>query len=226
MVLAFDIYGTLFDTRGVSRALQACVGERAAEVAHRWRDKQLEYSFRRGLMRQYRDFTTCTREALDYVCRSLNLSLDEAARQALLAAYETLPAFADVEPALQALQEQRVQMYAFSNGPAASVERLLDGAGLAEYFRDIVSVDEVRSFKPDPAVYAHFLQRAASSPAETWLVSANSFDVSGAAACGWQTVWLRRDPAAVSDPWEFSPDRVIPALTALATLPLASGPCQ
>ncbi len=215
MILAFDIYGTLFDTRGVSRALQAHVGDRAAEVADRWRDKQLEYSFRRGLMRQYRDFTTCTREALEYVCRSLNLSLDEAARQVLLAAYETLPPFADVEPALQALQERGALLYAFSNGPAASVERLLDGAGLAEYFRDIVSVDEVRSFKPDPAVYAHFLQRAASTPAKTWLVSANSFDVSGAAACGWQAVWVQRDAMVVFDPWCYQPSLTVHRLQEL-----------
>ena len=52
-VLGFDVYGTLTDTHGVVVALKAHVGDRATTFSQLWRDKHLEYSFRRGLMRQY-----------------------------------------------------------------------------------------------------------------------------------------------------------------------------
>ena len=68
--LAFDVHGTLIDTHGVSLALQGMVGTRAAEFSRHWRDKQLEYSFRRGLMQHYASFATCTRDALEYTCES------------------------------------------------------------------------------------------------------------------------------------------------------------
>jgi len=48
--LAFDVYGTLIDTHGVVAALTEMIGKQAQGFSQSWRDKQLEYSFRRGLM--------------------------------------------------------------------------------------------------------------------------------------------------------------------------------
>jgi 2-haloacid dehalogenase len=51
ITLAFDVYGTLIDTHGVVSALQKITGPEKAKVFSRiWREKQLEYSFRRGLI--------------------------------------------------------------------------------------------------------------------------------------------------------------------------------
>ena len=65
--LAFDVYGTLIDPLGIAATLQGFIGERAIPFAQAWRDKQLEYLFRRALMRDYRDFPTCTRQSLEFV---------------------------------------------------------------------------------------------------------------------------------------------------------------
>ncbi len=47
--LAFDVYGTLIDTQGIAATLKGWMGERATVLARAWREKQLEYTFRRGL---------------------------------------------------------------------------------------------------------------------------------------------------------------------------------
>ena len=60
VALAFDIYGTLIDPHGVVDELARHVGERAPEFSGIWRDKQLEYTWRRGLMRCYENFPVCT----------------------------------------------------------------------------------------------------------------------------------------------------------------------
>ena len=82
---------------------------------------------------------------------------------------------------------------------------LLERAGLKELFIDVVSVEEVRSFKPDSEVYVHFLKRAGVTGREAWLVSGNPFDVIGAVSAGMGAAWVRRSRAAVFDPWEVGP---------------------
>lgn len=213
--LAFDVYGTLIDTSGVALALQKHLGDRASAFAGLWREKQLEYSFRRGLMQQYEPFTVCTRNALDYACEFFGLELTEADKANLMTAYRTLPVFAEVTQGLQVLTEAGYRMYAFSNGHPDDVENLLRHAGIREQFIDVISVHEVQSFKPDPAVYTHFLQRSGAQPGEAWLISSNPFDVIGAIAVGMQAAWVKRSPNALFDPWSIQPTITVSGLTEL-----------
>ena len=215
--LAFDVYGTLIDTTGVAAALEKHVGERAGAFAGLWREKQLEYSFRRGLMRQYQTFSVCTQHALEYACSFYSVDLNETDKAELMAAYSALPAFADAKTGLQELQSAGLNMYAFSNGPQADVQQLLQTAGIENFFSDIVSVDEIRTFKPDPAVYEHFLQRAGANKSEAWLISSNPFDVIGAMAVGMRAAWVKRSEKALFDPWGVTPTVTITDLSELAS---------
>ena len=61
--IAFDVYGTLIDTDCVVSQLREWIGSQADVFSKTWRSKQLEYSFRRGLMRRYENFAVCTRQA-------------------------------------------------------------------------------------------------------------------------------------------------------------------
>lgn len=218
LTLAFDVYGTLIDTAGVVGALARHVGDGAPAFSQLWREKQLEYSFRRGLMQNYVDFSVCTRQALDYAARSFECELTEAQREALLGTYAELPAFEDVPGGLAVLAESDARLFAFSNGSARAVEAVLGHAGIRVFFEDVVSVDEVKSFKPNPAVYAHFLRRAGAPGAEAWLISSNPFDVVGAVSAGWRAVWVRRSPDAVFDPWEIQPTGVVAGIGELPAL--------
>ncbi|MFT4564840.1 MAG: 2-haloacid dehalogenase [Gammaproteobacteria bacterium] len=217
--LALDIYGTLIDPIAVKAALVGHVGDKATGFAEVWRAKQLEYSFRRGLMGAYRNFAHVTRAALDFACETYEVELSESDKILLMNHYRALDSFADVAPGLAALQEKGVALHAFSNGVADDITALLAHAGLDDKISSIVSADEVQTFKPDPRLYAHFLARSGTSAAATWLVSSNPFDVIGAAACGWRTVWVKRNPSAVFDPWDHAPTAIISDLRELAALP-------
>ena len=133
--------------------------------------------------------------------------------------YRALDAFPDVAPALGALQQMGVALHAFSNGVADDITALLEHAGLDDRISSIISADEVQTFKPDPRFYTHFLERTGASAATSWLVSSNPFDVIGAAACGWRTVWVKRNPNTVFDPWDHVPTAIISDLTELPALP-------
>ena len=203
--VAFDVYGTLIDTSGVISALEKIVGGQAAALSDLWRQKQLEYSFRRGLMQNYRDFSVCTRQALDYACEFLGVDISDADKQSLMEGYKVLPAYADVEEGLARLKGSGLRLFAFSNGRAEDVRGLLANAGIEGYFEGVVSVDDLRSFKPNPAVYAHFLRQAGARGSDSWLVSGNPFDVIGAMSAGLRGAWVKRSAGAVFDPWEIEP---------------------
>ena len=59
----------------------------------------------------------------------------------------------------------------------SQVDTLLEAAGISELFEGVVSADDIKTFKPNPGVYSHFLRQAHSTGANTWLISSNPFDV-------------------------------------------------
>jgi 2-haloacid dehalogenase len=73
------------------------------------------------------------------------------------------------------------------------------------YFEGIVSTDDVKSYKPNPGVYAHFLRQSKSIGSEAWLISSNPFDVIGAISAGMLAAWVKRSPKAILDPWGIEP---------------------
>jgi 2-haloacid dehalogenase len=217
ITLAFDVYGTLIDTHGVVVALEQHLGAALApEFSRTWRDKQREYSFRRGLMQNYENFAVCTSNALDYTCSFHKAPLSQSDRQELLAAYRVLPAFDDVAEGLDRAKQAGFRLFAFSNGSGEAVERLLQHAGIRDRFLGVVSVDEIKSFKPNPGVYSHFLRRAGATGSDAWLISGNPFDVIGAISAGMRGAWVKRSEEALFDPWGIEPTLTVNSLVNLA----------
>lgn len=218
-VLAFDVYGTLIDTQGVTTELERRLNDasKAGEFAKRWREKQLEYSFRHALMGTYVPFSECTQEALVFTNRALQAGLSDNDHDHLMAIYAELPAFLDVVPALDQLRDAGIRCVAFSNGTTEAVTQLLTRAGVENHMDAVVSVDDIKRFKPDPAVYAYLRSQLEMRPEHTWLISSNPFDVIGATHAGLRSVWVRRHSDAPFDPWGIEPDMTVPDLETLAT---------
>lgn len=215
-VLAFDVYGTLIDPYSIEEHLRPIFGEHAREASELWRSKQIEYSFRRALMHNYQNFNACTQQALTYITAHAGVLLSERERRELMDQYQRLPAYEDAAPALVSLREKGYRLIAFSNGTESAVRTLLETAGILENFSGIISADEVKTFKPDPAVYEHLAKKTAVPKNFVWLVSSNPFDVIGAKCRDLRAVWLQRDPKRLFDPWEFSPDLTVHGLRELA----------
>ena len=215
-VLAFDVYGTLIDPFSMEDHLRPAFGEKAKEASELWRSKQLEYSFRRGLMKKYRNFDECTAQALRFVGAHFQITLSGETQKKLLSEYLHLPAYPDVAPALHELVAQGNAIAACSNGTEGAVRGLLDHAGILAHFSKIVSVDPIRTFKPDPAVYEYLAAELRAPKQTIWLISSNAFDVIGAKACGLRAAWVQRDSKRIYDPWEFEPDIVVQGLEGLS----------
>lgn len=215
--IGFDIYGTLVDPLEMNEHLRPIVGEDLADgFSELWREKQIEYTFRRALMRRYEDFGVCTRQALVHAANVLEVNLSEEEGEKLIEEYQNLRPFPDVIPGIEAMKSKGHTLVAFSNGVEATALTLLDRAGVLPHLQGVISVDDLKTFKPDPEVYYHLARRLGADPSETWLVSSNPFDVIGAKAAGLRAAWIKRRPNAQFDPWGIEPDLVAPNLEALA----------
>jgi len=211
ITLAFDVYGTLVDPSGMAKHLAEDLGIEAASFADFWREKQLEYSFRRALMQNYADFSICTSDALNFTCRRFKVSISSERQVELLGLYQHLPRFDDVTPALQSLQTA-FRLFAFSNGKRSEIDAVLANANILDYFEGLVTADDVRSFKPNPAVYSHARRATGAWSSPFWLVSSNPWDVIGARSAGLSSAWVQRSEEKIYDPWGIEPNVTVRSL--------------
>jgi 2-haloacid dehalogenase len=217
VTLAFDVYGTLVNPAGMADHLAGDVGANVAAFTALWREKQLEYSFRRGLMQNYVGFSVCTADAFEFACQHFRVAISTERRAELIRLYQHLLPFDDAPRALESLHGT-FRLFAFSNGKASDVAAVFSNSGLANFFEDILSVDEVRSFKPSPAVYAYARRATGAWSSPLWLVSSNPFDVIGARSAGLHAAWVRRSEEAIYDPWGIEPSVTVRTLTELPSV--------
>jgi 2-haloacid dehalogenase len=214
--LAFDMYGTLVDPIRVWKQLERYVPEEdAMRVSEIWRQKQLELAFRLTAMERYEDFEWITRKALDYALAATGQELEADQKDVLIAQYNNLERFDDVDAGLKRLKEAGHEMVVFSNGTPAMLQAIIDQEGLHQYFQGFVSVDEVKVYKPSPKVYRHVADRLDRPIGEVRLISSNPFDDIGAEAAGMKAAWVDRS-GGLFDPLGPPPEIVVETLTDLA----------
>ncbi|SHH67511.1 haloacid dehalogenase type II [Halobaculum gomorrense] len=216
--VCFDMYGTLCDTSSVTGTLADELDAPDALVSEldaTWRAKQLQYSYQAALMEEYQPFWTVTADALAYALDQWGVEADEPTRERILAAYEHLDPYPDAIETLTRLSEAGHTVTVLSNGNPEMLETLADNAGLAPHLDDVISADEVSTFKPNPAVYENAAARTDTPIDGCRLVSGNAWDVAGAGSAGMHTAWVNR----ANDPFEeigVGPSIEVSSLSAVA----------
>lgn len=145
-IIAFDLYGTLLSTASIATDLAAALdipADQADQLAARWRQLQLEYTWRLAAMASgsggddngdsdvpaHLPFGRVTRAALLHAGREAGLhqQLSPARADGLMRAYDGLTSFADVLPALRTLRDRTaagaVDALVFSNGDPEMLAR-------------------------------------------------------------------------------------------------------
>lgn len=210
----FDAYGTLFDVHAPVARTAAKIGAAAEALSRLWRQKQLEYTWLRSLMRAHADFWQVTGEALEYALETHGIA-DAGLRSELMDLYFRLDAYPDAVEALKTLKSRGLPTAILSNGSPGMLAAAVDSAGLEPHLDHVISIEEAGIFKPDPGVY-ELAVRYCRVPAEAiCFVSANTWDAQGAAHFGFQAV--RIDRFGLSD--ERLPGRPQLVIRSLAELP-------
>lgn len=217
----FDAYGTLFDVTAAARTLAATPGQDALAqawptLARDWRNKQLEYSWLRAIAGHHTDFWQVTQDGLDWALEAANLT-DPTLREQLLALYWELAAFAEVPQVLQSLRDRGVATGILSNGSPQMLDAAVKSAGIAGLLNATLSVESVGIFKPHHSVYDLVGQHFDCAKHDVLFVSSNGWDIAGAAAYGFTTLWVNRTGAPV-DRLFAAPHHIHPDLTTISEI--------
>lgn len=212
----FDAYGTLFDVHAAVRRYADQIGPDGARLSQIWRDKQLEYSWVRALSGRYKDFWQLTEDALD-TAFALVPSVDRAYRDDLLAAYSKLDCYPEVPAVLRALSEGGAKLAILSNGSPEMLEGAVEAAGIGPLLDAVLSVDVLKTYKSHPDVYEMVSSQFRTFPETVSFQSSNRWDIAGATAFGFRTVWINR--AGMPDEYlDLSPAAVLTSLDGLTAL--------
>lgn len=209
----FDAYGTLFDVHAAVRKHAEAVGTDHTALSEVWRQKQLEFTWTRTLMDRYVDFWELTQQALDFAFQKFPNANRDSRRQ-LLDAYWELEAFAEVRDVLAKLKDAGKQTAILSNGSSGMLNAAVESAGLSDVLDASISVDRLGRFKAVPAVYQMVCDDFSVKPGDVSFQSSNRWDVAGAKAFGFRTVWCNR--GGMPDEYrDLSPELVVADLNRL-----------
>lgn len=187
----FDAYGTLFDFGSAAASCADILGDKTGPLTALWREKQLQYTWLRGLQDRHADFWTVTGDALDFALESLGLDAPEV-RARLMSLYRTLRCFDEVPAVLRVLKSSGFATAILSNGSAGMLADAVRASGLERAFDHVLSVDTVGVFKPHPRVYRLAVDELGVPAEAIAFVSSNAWDAHAAAAFGMQAVWCNR----------------------------------
>jgi 2-haloacid dehalogenase len=188
--LVFDAYGTLYDVHSVRALATELCGNRGELITQLWRLKQLEYTWLRTLMREYQDFWSVTREALEFSLKGVGIEPVAALCEPLMNRYLHLDLYEEAQQALGSLRDYKLAV--LSNGSPRMLEALVSSSRLSGYFTAVISVDQVKAYKPEPACYALVGPALEVAKEEVLFVSSNGFDVCGAKRYGFRVAWIDR----------------------------------
>jgi 2-haloacid dehalogenase len=207
-VFVFDAYGTLFDLHAAAERHRDAIGPKWQQLSQAWRTKHIEYTWVHSLSQRPATFWELAQRSLDYAIASIGDAVPAEARDRLLAAYRTMDAYPEVAEVLGALKGRGARLAILSNGDPDMLDDAVRAAKLKNLFDAVLSVTAAGVFKPAPAVYRLATERFGCTPGDISFQSSNRWDIAGAKAFGFHTVWINRTTAPDEYPG-LQPDRVV-----------------
>ncbi len=212
-VLVFDINETLLDLSTLKPEFKRIFGSES--VTGMWFSQLLQLSMVAALTTTYKDFADLARDALELTAKKqgINLNLEDAA--AILGGMRRLKPHDDVVPSLNQLKEAGFRLVALTNSPYRILKSQLSHAGILDFFEQTLSVDEVKLFKPHPAVYQMAAEKLGVATSDIRMIAAHGWDTTGAIRAGCKAAFVARAGMYLSASDE-KPDIIEPSLSQVA----------
>lgn len=218
--VALDIVETVFSLEPLAGKLKAAG---LPEIALRlFFAQMLRDAFALEASGTFKPFKEVAAASLAVVMANHGVQPDKTKIETVLAGFGELPAHPDVADGLERLRSAGIRIAALTNGGAENTQKLLARAGLAQYVEKLISIDEVRRWKPNREVYLHAARSLGVEPARLALVAAHAWDVHGAKRAGLCGAWVKRQDKAYQaamEPPDVQGVSMVAVADALITLP-------
>ena len=98
------------------------------------------------------------------------------------------------------------------------LEAVAKGTGIDGLLDQLISVEDVKVFRPDPRVYQLAVDQLKVGKETLGFVSSHSWDVNGAASFGLTTFWVPRQPQDAPDELGYKATKTLKSMADLAPL--------
>ena len=204
-VIFFDVNETLLDLRSMQSSVSQALQGRD-DLLPLWFSMMLHHSLVDSTTGRFHTFGEIGTATLMMVAEINNISLsEEDARKAIVTPLRSLPPHADVKEGLQALKDKGYKLVSLTNSSNTGVQTQFENAGLTEYFDQLLSVEDIKIYKPDLRTYEWALEQVGVKPEEALMVAAHGWDIAGIKASGMQAAFISR-PGKVMYPLAITPD--------------------
>ncbi len=224
--LTFDLFGTILDLGGslvpsINRFLYTHeVRLSGDKFWEQWRARQRIEQYQDTIMSLgHSGYLATVRRALVYTLHLNGIEPMDELVSKLMSAWRELSPFPEVLSALKKLANQ-YKLIVLSNGDSEFLDYLTKKR-VSHAFDYVFSVDTVGAFKPYPGVYLRAASVLGLGTHQCLMVSANSFDVMGARACGFRAVFVNRYQLPYEDT-DYQPDSIVSNFTQLTEFLLSS----
>lgn len=189
-VVAFDVIETVFSLELLRKRL-AAVGL-TGEALDIWFARVLRDAFALEVTGIYQSFREVASAALTGLLAERGCRADPSDVEEVLEGLTALEPHPDAREAFAALRDAGIRLITLTNGSAEITQTLLGRAGLDRFVEQVISISDLRHWKPREEVYLHAARRTGVEPAQMGLVAAHPWDVHGAARAGLAAVFVAR----------------------------------
>jgi 2-haloacid dehalogenase len=195
----FDLFGTLLSLAPLDEACDRLSPGRGAELAARWRARQLETSWLRTAMERWADFDVVTLDALRATLQEFRVdgSSNDSVLRGVAEVFMDLPIVDGARRVVPELRAAGLVTGILTNGSSRALDRL---SGRIPPMDHYLSVDATHRYKPHPTVYQLAVDATGLPARQIGFVTANGWDAAGAGAFGFRVAWLRPGPTASLPP--------------------------
>lgn len=214
-IIVFDVNETLLDITTLEPLFDRVFDDRS--VLREWFAQLILYSQTMTLSGLYTPFGELGVGTLRMIGAIHDIPIADSDIDELKERMGSMPAHADVVPALTRLRDAGFRLVTLTNSASASSPTPLERAGLADFFKHFFSVEAVGKFKPAPETYRHVAQEMNVETSDLCLVACHLWDTIGAQAAGCRGALVTRPHNAMLPATEVpAPDFVASELTDLA----------
>jgi 2-haloacid dehalogenase len=192
--IAFDAF-VIFDPGSIFKPLKELLPNQAQELIELWQLKQFSYQWLRVSANKYKNFLEVAKDALDFTLAQHRLPLNDHEKDLIISGYESMHAWPDVLPALQAIKNSGLKTCFLSNMTTKMLEKGIQNSDLANFFDLVISTDEKQIYKPNRAAYRMVVEKLKLQKEEILFVPFAGWDMAGSKWFGFPTFWINRQNA-------------------------------
>lgn len=196
-VLVFDVNETLLDLGALDAEFERVFG--SADVRQLWFAQVLQNAMISVITDSYQPFGVIAVGALEQVAERCKVPTTHEQAVKIVSGMRTLPPHPEVPGALEKLRDAGFRLCALTNSVQEIADAQLAHTHLAPLFERIFSADSVKRLKPSRAPYEYAAREMGVPLAETCLIAAHAWDVTGAQRAGAQGAFVAR-PGMTLDP--------------------------